>query len=613
MTDDTRALPLSRRALLKGAASLAALAVAMPGGAAPARAETAAARRSTLAAFDPYAQAQARGPSSQPTPATGATPSVPGEPYLRPMAPGWSVISLITAGNTARSGYRMAGIPDGLGAFSNGDGTLTVLMNHELTAGKSVTRGHGGRGAFVSRWIIDIASLEVVDGRDMVDRPANWHLWSGRAWTTAERVLASAPREPAAAAKVAVPSAPQPAKMRAKIAGTPAAVRAGAAPPPAPVFGVGDVDIDRLCSADLAPVSAFWDAQTGRGYNGRILLNGEESETRRSRAFAWIDATRAVHELPAFETGRFGDHANATPEWENLLANPRSGVNTVVMANSDGGPSQIYCYIGRKQRSGSPIEKAGLTGGKLYSLKVAGVGQEKRDSNIGISKAQLGKGSSAPVSLVPHGKGTAFLRPEDGAWDPRDPDIYYFATTDRNNLAASHSVAEGADATQEARTRLWAVIFDDVRDLDTSGEPTARIQMLLDGTEGGDMFDNITVDRNGIIYLCEDSGDARHNEKIWAYDTETGNLTPIFKFDPALFGDVVDKVYTPPVAPFIDDKEISGILDVTALFETAPWFRDGSTVLLASVQPHFGYDGGQEIGRYIYEGGQLVLLVKAPV
>ena len=27
---------------------------------------------------------------------------------------------------------RMAGIPDGLGAFDNGDGTMTVLMNHEL-------------------------------------------------------------------------------------------------------------------------------------------------------------------------------------------------------------------------------------------------------------------------------------------------------------------------------------------------------------------------------------------------------------------------------------------------------------------------------------------------
>ena len=30
--------------------------------------------------------------------------------------------------------YRMARIPDGLGAFDNGEGTITVLMSHELTA-----------------------------------------------------------------------------------------------------------------------------------------------------------------------------------------------------------------------------------------------------------------------------------------------------------------------------------------------------------------------------------------------------------------------------------------------------------------------------------------------
>jgi hypothetical protein len=29
-------------------------------------------------------------------------------------------------------GYRMVGIPDGLGAFDNGDRTFTLLMNHEL-------------------------------------------------------------------------------------------------------------------------------------------------------------------------------------------------------------------------------------------------------------------------------------------------------------------------------------------------------------------------------------------------------------------------------------------------------------------------------------------------
>jgi hypothetical protein len=135
--------------------------------------------------------------------------------------------------------------------------------------------------------------------------------------------------------------------------------------------------------------------------------------------------------------------------------------------------------------------------------------------------------------------------------------------------------------------------------------------MLLDGTEGGDMFDNMTVDASGVIYLCEDPGNSRHNGKIWAYDTATGSFTVITKFDPAKFGDVVDKTYTAPVAPFVDDKETSGILDVTDLFTGAPWFRPNAKLLLVVVQAHFAYDTADPVGAGLAEGGQLLLLAKA--
>jgi hypothetical protein len=63
----------------------------------------------------------------------------------------------------------MAGIPDGLGAFDNGDGTITVLMNHELAATAGVPRAHGGTGAFVSRWQIRKSDLRVLNGRDLIE------------------------------------------------------------------------------------------------------------------------------------------------------------------------------------------------------------------------------------------------------------------------------------------------------------------------------------------------------------------------------------------------------------------------------------------------------------
>jgi hypothetical protein len=173
-------------------------------------------------------------------------------------------------------------------------------------------------------------------------------------------------------------------------------------------------------------------------------------------------------------------------------------------------------------------------------------------------------------------------------------------------------VHDEQDVTQIGRSRLWAVTFDDVTKIATDGSPTAKLEMLLDGTEGGDMFDNIGVDHSGVVYLCEDVGNTRRNGKIWSYDTATGTFTTIMKFDPMKFGDLVDKIYTPPVAPFIDDKETSGVIEVTDLFADASWFKAGSKALLVDAQAHFAYDVDHEIGAELVQGGQLLLLVKAP-
>ena len=282
------------------------------------------------------------------------------------------------------------------------------------------------------------------------------------------------------------------------------------------------------------------------------------------------------------------------------------------MALSDGGTDQAYVYVGAKQAEGSPVAKAGLTDGRILSLRVAGVQAENRTANVGLTKSMLGKGEGKRISVAAPNKGTSFLRPEDGAWDPRKPNVFYFVTTDRKNFAGDGSARDNQDATQIGRSRLWAVTFDDVTKIATDGTPTATLEMLLDGTEGGDMFDNIAADRSGMIYLCEDPGDSRRNAKIWIYDTATGALATIMKFDPAKFGDLVGKTYMPPVAPFVDDKETSGIIDVTDLFADAAWFRGGGTALLVDVQAHFAYDPNDKIGAELVQGGQLLLLVKAP-
>src|SRR5262245_55740551 len=82
-------------------------------------------------------------------------PSSSQSPYLLRSQPGVVTVSLMSVGDSVNlkpdgvTPYRMVGIPDGLGAYDNGDGTFTLLMNHELTPDVGTTRAHGRIGAFV--------------------------------------------------------------------------------------------------------------------------------------------------------------------------------------------------------------------------------------------------------------------------------------------------------------------------------------------------------------------------------------------------------------------------------------------------------------------------------
>jgi hypothetical protein len=61
------------------------------------------------------------------------------KPYVEPVGGEYQVKALFSVddkvpllGGAPGQHYRMVGIPDGLGAHPNGDGTSTLFMNHEL-------------------------------------------------------------------------------------------------------------------------------------------------------------------------------------------------------------------------------------------------------------------------------------------------------------------------------------------------------------------------------------------------------------------------------------------------------------------------------------------------
>src|SRR5262245_47574093 len=104
-------------------------------------------------------------------------PSSSQTPYVVPVAANVDVAAVLSVGDqvglkdgpaaAAGQPWRMVGIPDGLGAFDNGDGTITVLMNHELGQTAGVAREHGQTGAFVAKLIIDKDTLQVVEAGDL--------------------------------------------------------------------------------------------------------------------------------------------------------------------------------------------------------------------------------------------------------------------------------------------------------------------------------------------------------------------------------------------------------------------------------------------------------------
>lgn len=449
------------------------------------------------------AQAQlVKGPSSSQT------------PYQTISATGVQIKSILTVGD-AVSGYKLAGLVDGAGAFDNGDGTFTLVVAHEAGNNVGAVRGHGSSGAFVSKWVIRKSDLTVINGSDLMQRI---HLWDPVGMTY----------------NVYYPANPY-----------------------TPTLG-------RFCSADLAAPTAYYNSKTGKGTNARIFLGGEEVGSE-GRGFAHIASganAGNTYELPYM--GKFS--------WENAVANPRESDTTIVVGTDDATPGQVYVYVGTKGTTGTEVDKAGLNGGKLYGIAVSGMVAESNSSvpaaNTTFTLVDLGTVHNITGSTLNTNSNTAgvtnFLRPEDGAWDPANPNDFYFVTT--NSFSAN--------------SRLWRARFTDISNPAAGGTITA----LIEGTEGPKMMDNIGIDKFGHILIQEDVGNNAHLGKTWQYDIATDALKEVMAHDATRFVSGGANFLT-------QDEEASGIFDAQELLGAGWW--------LGTDQAHYS------LGGELIEGGQL--------
>jgi len=433
----------------------------------------------------------------------GTGPNSSAAPYLTPIQSGLQFASILTTGDSV-GGYRMVGIPDGLGAYDNSNGTFTLLMAHELGSSVGIARAHGGKGAFVSEWVIGKNSLAVSTGADMIK---SVYSYVGSTWT----------------AQTAV-------------------------------------NFNRFCSADLPVVGAYYNSATSKGTQSRIFMVGEEagSSTVECKGLG-IVATGAdkgkAFVLPWATGLNLG--------WENLLAHPNAGDKTIVMGNSDGGFNGVYMYVGTKATTGNDIEKAGLLGGTMYRVLVNSLPTETTAADAGLGLVS----GSAPFTLtttLASNAGTTFLRPEDGVWDVNNPKCYYFVTTSQVDTAkdANPSVT----TVSVGRTRLWRLTFTDITRPEQGGTIDMLLDgtetLVVNGrTHGTQMFDNMTMTSNGDIILQEDVGNNSHNGKIWKFVPSTKKLSLLAQHDEALFGDY----YTSKTGTVTADEESSGVIEVTNL------------------------------------------------
>src|SRR5262249_20829569 len=128
---------------------------------------------------------------------------------------------------------------------------------------------------------------------------------------------------------------------------------------------------------------------------------------------------------------------------------------------------------------------------------------------------------------------TGFWRPEDGSWDPIHPEDFYFVTT----------------ASFSGQSRLWRLHFDDLSNLAGGG----TLSMLLDGTQGQKMMDNITANTRGEIIILEDVGENDHIGKVWRYNIPSDTLEMVAEHDPDRFA--------PGASDFLtNDEESSGVI-----------------------------------------------------
>jgi hypothetical protein len=451
------------------------------------------------------------------------------KPYTVPIGTEYHVTPLFSVNDSVpetsepSQQYRMVGIPDGLGAYSNGDGTTTLYMNHEFnqsTLSQPVVGGPEYRGTYVSKWILD------ADGNPVSGERAFDTVWN-------ENTLVG----------------------------------------PAAEVGNTTPAFARFCSGFLAGPK--------NGFDREIYLTNEE-ELSPTTFDGMGGLSVAIFDNEAHTLPNLGRYSK-----ENTVVQPTQGARTVIFSTEDGPATlnnQLYMYVGMKDRSSSSVlARNGLDDGKLFAFRsldpttnsertftsgsVTGEWVEIQGVDA-MTDVQLEAASDAVDAMT-------FVRPEDGAFNPNDPNEFFFDTTGSSS---------GADDGVNELGRLYSLHLHPGNVLKPATLTIVyNADTVIDG--GGDIAispDNMDI--SGQFLMINEDGTTESSAvmaakgrdgSIWRFDLVKGptgavgvdvtTATRIAQLHPPGRDGV-------PVGPGI--WETSGIIDASLLFGDNTWLSD---------------------------------------
>jgi hypothetical protein len=254
--------------------------------------------------------------------------------YMESTNDGATIQQVLSAGD--QHGLTWEGVPDGMGAVRNSDGTVTVYVNHELSASdafiSAIERQYGGFGSNVTAIKFNPETGEIVKITNAI-KSAVWY-----DYTTGK--YGKNPEAPLDAPNVDSFSTPNHSKA-----------------------------LNRFCSATLIDAGGlFYKNKQGKfGTKDPIFLTGEEGGDE-SRAFGLNVDTKQLVQLPALGLG-----ASENVVIASVKATKKS---TVAVLGEDGEStsSQLFVYKGTKTKTGSWFKRAGLTNGLRYVTRVLNSG-----------------------------------------------------------------------------------------------------------------------------------------------------------------------------------------------------------------------------------------------